>query len=221
MSIPQTEHSSIPRAKVLVTAGPTIEPLDPVRFISNRSTGLMGYKIAAECAVRGFEVCLVSGPVALEPPRGVETVNVLTAIEMRDVVLRKVEEADCLVMTAAVCDFRPYRAEPGKIKKKRGLTLELVRNPDILADVGRRKGLVKVGFALETEDAVTNAAEKMAAKDLDLVVVNMKTGENDPFGPGDKTVSIIDTEGRISEFGDKTKEELAAIIVDRMEELIG
>ncbi|MFH1553244.1 MAG: phosphopantothenoylcysteine decarboxylase [Candidatus Omnitrophota bacterium] len=150
--------------KLLVTAGPTIEPLDPIRFFSNRSTGTMGFAIAAEARKKGFDVCLVSGPVHLSSPKGVERVNVQTARQMRDAVSERIGGYDCLIMTAAVCDFRPEKEAPQKIKKRETLTLKLIRNPDILLEAVREKNLVKVGFALETENPIQNAKKKLRKK---------------------------------------------------------
>ena len=156
------------KKKVVVTAGPTVEPIDPVRFFSNFSTGEMGYQIAKACCDAGFETCLITGPVNVTPPRGVKLVRVNTAREMRTSVLREIKGATCLIMAAAVCDFRPEKVSAAKIKKTGSLTLRLVKNPDILSDVGQRKGLIKIGFALETDRAAANAAGKLKAKKLDL-----------------------------------------------------
>ncbi|MGB2601023.1 MAG: phosphopantothenoylcysteine decarboxylase [Candidatus Omnitrophota bacterium] len=208
--------------KILVTAGPTLEPIDPVRYISNRSTGEAGYAIARAAEARGFEVCLITGPVSLVAPQGVETVKVTTAIEMRDRVMERVEKYDCLIMAAAVCDFRPEKEEENKIKKTEELTLRLTKNPDILSEVGTREGLIKVGFALETEKLEENASAKLKAKDLDLIVVNAKTPENDPFGPekaGGFEYAIIDRECKKTEFTGLSKEQIAEEIISRVANL--
>jgi len=161
--------------RVLVTAGPTREPVDGVRFISNRSSGKMGYAVAAAAARRGAAVTVVSGPVALPEPEGCEVVRVETAEEMRGEVLRRFPECDVLVAAAAVADYAPAEAAGGKVKSgRRRLTLELRPTRDILAECGRhkRKGQFLVGFAAETEDVLAHAREKLEAKHLDLIVAN-------------------------------------------------
>jgi phosphopantothenoylcysteine decarboxylase/phosphopantothenate--cysteine ligase len=159
---------------VLVTAGPTREPLDAVRFLSNASSGKMGFACARAAARAGHRVTLVSGPVALPDPPGVRTVRVETAEEMRRAVLRACATADAVLMTAAVGDYRPAERFAGKLKKgAAALTLRLVRTPDILRELGARKGRrVLVGFALEEQDAVHQALLKYKRKNLDLVVLN-------------------------------------------------
>jgi phosphopantothenoylcysteine decarboxylase/phosphopantothenate--cysteine ligase len=206
--------------KILVTAGPTIEPLDPVRYISNRSTGAMGYEIAAEGKRRGFEVCLISGPAHLTAPSGVETLNVLTAQEMRDKVIDRIGGYDCVIMAAAVCDFRPERSEKRKIKKRETMMLKLVKNPDILSEIGRKKGLVKVGFALETEDPFENARDKLRAKDLDLIIINTISKGSDPFGTGGARYALLDRNDNIREIGKRTKKQMAGIIMGEVEKLL-
>ncbi len=161
--------------QVLVTAGPTREPLDGVRFISNRSSGRMGYAVAAAAAGRGAAVTVVSGPVAIPEPGGCEVVRVETAEEMRGEVLRRFPECDVLVAAAAVADYAPVEAAGGKVKSgRRRLTLELRPTKDILAECGeqKRKGQFLVGFAAETEDVLAHAKEKLEAKHLDLIVAN-------------------------------------------------
>ncbi|RKY42133.1 MAG: hypothetical protein DRP85_03720 [Candidatus Makaraimicrobium thalassicum] len=214
------DKDSTPAGKILVTAGPTIEPLDPVRYISNYSTGMMGYEIAAECAERGFDVCLISGPVNLSPPAGVETVGVKTAGEMRDRVVERVSECDCLIMAAAVCDFRPEKEKKHKIKKKETLSVRFVKNTDILLEVGKREGLVKVGFALESENPVENGQNKLKAKSLDMIIINKKDTETDPFGPGEKEYILIDAGGNIKRFEELTKRQMAGVIIGEVEALL-
>lgn len=215
------KKNTLPK-RILVTAGPTVEPLDPVRFISNYSTGTMGYEIAREAARKGHDTCLVTGPVQLPPPAGAEVVRVQTALEMRDKVVERVENYDCVIMAAAVCDFRPGERKKDKIKKQEKMTLELVKNPDILAEVGKKEGLVKVGFALETgEGWLENAKEKLQTKNLDLIVTNVKEGARDPFGPGDKDFTIIDRVGNTKELKGASKEQCAEIILSEVERLLG
>ena len=161
--------------RILVTAGPTREPLDPVRFLSNRSSGRMGYALAEAAAARGASVTLVSGPAALSTPSGCELLQVVTTEEMYDAVLARLATADVLIAAGAPADFRPASPAPGKLKKDAHPgTLELVPTPDILAECGRRKepSQFLVGFAAETENLVENAREKLLTKNLDLIVAN-------------------------------------------------
>ncbi len=164
---------------VLITAGPTQEPLDPVRFISNRSSGKMGYALAEAAAARGARVILVSGPVHLQPPRGVETIGVRTAEEMREKVLENLEPAGIVVKAAAVADFRLSHVPDQKIKKTAArLSLELDPTPDILSEVGRKKGdRLLIGFAAETENLPREARRKLEAKNCDMIVGNLVGGE--------------------------------------------
>ncbi|MFH1305456.1 MAG: phosphopantothenoylcysteine decarboxylase [Candidatus Omnitrophota bacterium] len=206
--------------KILVTAGPTVEPLDPVRFISNHSTGTMGYEIAAACARNGFDVCLVSGPVGLEAPAGVKMVNVLTAREMRRAVVKHLNGCGCIVMAAAVCDFSPAKKNRSKIKKRETLTLKLRKTPDILAEIRSRRDIAKVGFALETHDALRNARAKLRAKKLDLIIVNTLDAKSNPFGGGIKKYRILDKDGIIRDFGRITKKRMASIIAREVKKLL-
>lgn len=167
--------------RVLVTAGPTYEPIDPVRFISNRSSGKMGYAIAEECIQRGAKVDLVTGPTNLSPPAGACIYNIKTAEEMYETVLELYEKANLVFKTAAVADYRVKEVASNKIKKGQGpMTLELVRNPDILLELGQRKvEQILVGFAAETEELEENALTKLQDKNLDFIVGNdVSTGES-------------------------------------------
>lgn len=205
--------------KALITAGPTAEPIDPVRYISNYSTGTMGYEIAREAKRRKWKVYLVSGPVSIKPPRGIFLKKVMTAGEMKKEIARRLPGADCLIMAAAVADFRPAKKKISKIKKKGTFPLLLMRNPDILRSVGRRRGLVKVGFALETNNLVKNAMKKISEKKLDLIVANLKAGKKDPFGPGKKDFVVIDNCGKITVLKNITKPGVAREILDRVERM--
>lgn len=185
--------------KVLVTAGPTVEPVDPVRYLSNRSSGKMGFEIAKAAARRGAEVFLVTGPVALGDPAGVETVRVETACEMLDAVERRFEEVDIAVFAAAVADMRP--ATPASRKLKKGsdadalARIELVENPDILATMAHRKSKqVVVGFAAETDDVVENARRKLRSKGADYIVANF-VGEGGAFDADDNEVVVVGADG--------------------------
>lgn len=207
---------------VLITAGPTHEPLDPVRFIGNRSSGKMGIALAAEALARGAEVHLVLGPGTASPPAGVHAQHVTTAEEMRVAVLREVEQADAVVMAAAVADFRPATEAPGKLKKEAGAPqLSLVPTPDILRELGdRRDGGVLVGFAAETADLEASGRRKLAEKGLDLIVVNEVGREGTGFGADTNNAMILARDGRDEPLRVWTKRELAATICDRLAELL-
>jgi len=182
--------------KILVTAGPTREALDPVRFLSNRSTGKMGYAIAAVAAERGHEVRLISGPVALEVPEGVAVLRVVTAAEMLDAVLGDLEWCDVLVMSAAVADWRPKIVAAEKLKKaEMAASLELERTEDILKTVAEMKqGQIVVGFAAETENLLTEARRKLQAKQLDLIVANDVSRPDAGFAVDTNAVTLITAE---------------------------
>jgi len=199
---------------VLVTAGPTQEPLDPIRYISNRSSGKMGFAIAQAGGERGARVTLVSGPTALPTPPGVTRTDVTTAEEMYHAVLDRLDETTVLIMAAAVADYRPSSQAAQKIKKREAMTVELVRNPDILAEAGRKKGSrTLVGFAAETEELIQNAREKLAKKNLDLIVANdIRVG----FGGETNRVTILDRGGGVEELPELTKREAAHRILDRV-----
>ena len=206
--------------RILVTAGPTIEPLDPIRFISNYSTGTIGYEIAREGKRQGFEMCLISGPVRLSAVSGIKVINVTTAKEMEKAVLEKINRYDCIIMTAAVCDFRPEKIEKNKIKKKDRLRISLVKNTDILSKIGSKKNIIKVGFALETERPVENGKKKLETKKLDFIVINVKKRGKNPFGAGKKDYMVISAEsGKKEQFEEITKKKMAKIILKTVENL--
>ncbi len=181
--------------KVLVTAGPTYEPVDPVRFLGNRSSGRMGFALAAAAAQRGAEVTLVAGPVSLRTPRSVLRIDVETATQMQEAVEGVFDSMDLVVMAAAVSDFRPQQVAAGKIKRASlggGLTLELTENPDILKALGERKRhQVLVGFALETDNGLEHARRKLELKHLDFIVLNNPAEEGAGFGTETNVVTII------------------------------
>lgn len=208
--------------KVLVTAGPTREPLDPVRFISNPSSGKMGYALAEEARDRGADVVLVSGPTALEAPAGVRVVRVDTAEEMREAVLREFPDTRVVIKAAAVSDYRPAAVAPEKIKKeKETITVELVRNPDILQELGERKGdRILVGFAAETHDLLRHAREKMARKHLDLVVANDVTRPGAGFAVDTNLTRILAPDGSVEELPLLSKREVARYLWDRVVDLL-
>ncbi len=201
--------------KIVISAGPTREPIDPVRFLSNRSSGKMGYALAAAAARRGGEVVLVSGPVDEPPPYGVERVMVGTSAEMRGAILDACSGAAALIMAAAVSDFT-CAPSPSKIKKEDGpLVLTLERGPDILAEIGRRKkDTLLVGFAAETEDLMRNAREKLEAKNLDFIVANDVSREGSGIGADRNAVTILGRDGRVVEVPESSKTEVAEAILD-------
>ena len=184
---------------MLITAGPTREPLDPVRFLTNRSSGKMGFALAAACAAAGAEVTLVAGPVNLPTPRGVTRIDVETAAQMHEAVLEQVPEAEVFIATAAVADYRTADVAASKIKKSADRQqLELVRNTDILADVARRyPGLFTVGFAAETDDLKGYARGKLEAKRLDMIAANW-VGEGRGFDTDDNALWVAWADGEES-----------------------
>lgn len=208
---------------ILVTAGPTHEPIDAVRFLGNRSTGKMGFTVAAEAARRAAAVTLVTGPVALEDPTGVTVVRVETAEEMAAEVLGRYADADAVVMAAAVSDFRPDRAEQGKLKKEAGPPhLRLEPTVDVLATLGKRKEhQVLIGFAAETGDLETEGRRKLSEKNLDLVVVNEVGRPDTGFGADTNRALILARGGDDVALRHWTKAELAAAICDRLATMLG
>lgn len=208
---------------VLVTAGPTVEDFDPVRFLSNRSSGRMGYAVAEAARDRGARVVLVSGPTSLEAPRGVEFVEVRSARDMERAVDSKVGGADVVVMAAAVSDYRPAETAPQKVRKSDGdKDLHLVRNPDILAGLGARKaGRFLVGFAAETNDVLEHAAEKLRRKGLDLIVANDVSRSDRGFASGENAAVFLDASGGRIDVPLIGKRELADRLWDRVVALRG
>jgi phosphopantothenoylcysteine decarboxylase/phosphopantothenate--cysteine ligase len=207
---------------ILVTAGPTREPLDPVRYLSNRSSGKMGYAIAEAAAARGARVILVSGPTTLTPPDGVDVIHLETAQEMHDVVLAKLHAATVIIKAAAVADYRPKQVAGRKIKKDGAIPeIALERTPDILAEVGKRKGRrLLVGFAAETEDLVANARKKLQQKNLDLIVANDVSQPGAGFESDTNLVKILDAQGSVEELPLLTKRAVAERILDRVAALL-
>ncbi len=233
--------------RVVVTAGGTQEPIDPVRFVSNRSSGKMGYALAVEARDRGADVILISGPVALDAPYGVEVRRVETALHMRDAVFDAVKEADALVMSAAVADYRPAEVAAQKLKKEGqgaqevdsegGFTLRLARNPDILGELAAateesegagsisgenkpRRRLVRVGFAAETSNVLTYARGKLAAKRLDLLIANDVSRSDSGFGSETNKVYIFHADGTMEDLPVMPKTGVAAAIWDRVVQLL-
>jgi phosphopantothenoylcysteine decarboxylase/phosphopantothenate--cysteine ligase len=207
---------------VLVTAGPTCEELDPVRYLTNHSSGRMGYDLARAARHRGARVILVSGPSCLEPPPGVELIRVTSALQMREAVLARVAECTVVIKAAAVADYRPV-VRSGEKLKKRGekLTLELGKNPDILAELGQlEKRPVLVGFAAETTDLVAHAAAKLAAKNMDMVVANDVTQPGAGFHVTTNIARLLYRDGRDEPLELMSKEQLSGLILDRVLELL-
>jgi len=235
--------------RVVVTAGGTQEPIDPVRFVGNRSSGKMGYALATEARNRGADVTLISGPVALDAPYGVEVRRVETALQMRDAVFDAVQEADVLVMSAAVADYRPAEVAAQKLKKEGkgaqevdsegGFTLRLTRNPDILGELAAassqpegvegiyiqgedrpRRRLVRIGFAAETSDVITYARGKLAAKRLDLLIANDVSRSDSGFGSETNKVYIFHADETMEDLSVMPKTGVAAAIWDRVVHLL-
>jgi phosphopantothenoylcysteine decarboxylase/phosphopantothenate--cysteine ligase len=202
---------------VLVTAGPTREALDPVRFITNHSTGKMGFSIAERAAARGAKVYMVSGPSNLTTPWGVERINVESALDMHSEVMRLMKNADIIIKSAAVADYRPAEISNEKIKKSDSeLVIKLQKNPDILQDLGKIKGnKVLIGFAMETQNLIENAKAKVEKKNLDFIVANDLRTEGAGFSVDTNVVKIIDKSGNIEEVPLMRKSELADIILDK------
>jgi phosphopantothenoylcysteine decarboxylase/phosphopantothenate--cysteine ligase len=210
---------------ILVTAGPTYEPIDPVRFIGNRSSGKMGFAVASAAAQRGASVTLISGPVSLRTPRNVTRVDVATAKEMAAAVMAEFPAADVLVMAAAVADFAPVRSSHQKIKREQKaggpFILELTENPDILAAVGAKKTHQKiVGFALETENGVENARKKLAAKHLDMIVLNNPLTEGAGIGSDTNVVTVITASGQVEQLPRMPKIDVANALLSRVAPLL-
>lgn len=208
--------------RVVVSAGPTWEPIDPVRFVGNRSTGRMGFAVAAEAYGRGADVTLVVGPGTIEPPEGPRVVRVTTADEMRHAVFDAAEGADAVVMAAAVADFRPERAAGSKIKKEDGAPdVRLVPTPDILGELSQDAGeRVLVGFAAETDDVEAGGRDKLARKGVDLLVANQVGREGTGFGTETNRAAILSRTGEDEPLREWSKRELAAAICDRLVKLL-
>lgn len=204
--------------KVLVTAAGTIEPIDPVRYIGNRSSGKMGYALAEEAVARGADVVLVSGPSALSAPKGLKTfISVETAQEMREAVLREAEASRIVIKAAAVADYHPKTVAAHKIKKNdEELSITLEKNPDILKELGQRKkkGQILVGFAAETQNLLQYAQEKIEKKNLDFIVANDVTKPGAGFNTATNIVKLLSRDGAVKEMPLMTKREIAKCIFD-------
>ncbi len=217
-----TPRYDLKSQRLLVTAGPTEEPLDPVRFVTNRSSGKMGFALAEAAAVRGAEVTLISGPTNLTAPLGIKFVQVRTAKEMNDAVLANLAGNDVLLMAAAVSDFRPKKISDQKIKKVGAKEiLELERTGDILAEAALHKGSrIHVGFSVETENDVENSTMKLQKKGLDLIVLNNPLHEGAGFAVDTNRVTIIDSSGVIEELPLMSKAEVSDKVLDHVTSLL-
>ncbi len=213
-------HGPLAGTKVLVTAGPTREAIDPVRFLSNGSTGTMGFALAAEAARRGAEVVLLAGPVALPTPEGVTREDVVSADDLLDAALAHAD-ADLVIAAAAVADYAPAEPSDRKTKKADGeLVLRLRRTPDVLARLGaqKRAGQTLVGFALETHDGEANARAKLAKKHLDWIVLNSASEPGSGFGTGTNRVTLLGADGTREDLPTMPKAQVAAALLDRIVE---
>lgn len=208
-------------SRILITAGPTRERLDSVRFISNFSTGNMGYELAKAALKKGYKVTLISGPTSLPPPKGADFIPVEGALQMDRAVRRNLKKSDCLFMASAVCDWRPQKVMSRKIKKgPKKIALRLIQNPDILGRIGKNKdGKMLVGFALESDALIKNASQKLKKKNLDLIVANKIKAKKTPFGAGKTDVIIIDRYGRRKNISKATKRRVAVELLSRAEGL--
>lgn len=208
--------------KILITAGPTYEPIDEVRFIGNYSSGKMGFNIAKAAAQRGAQVTLISGPTMLKTPRHVNRINVNTADDMLNVVKANIEDKDIVIMSAAVADYKPKNAVKGKIKKSKdeNYSIETERTVDILEYCGKNKsGYKLVGFALETENEIEYAKDKITRKNLDMIVVNNPRNEGAGFMTDTNIITIIDKDMKITPYDKMTKFEAAGKILDNIVKL--
>lgn len=212
----ENKEKDLAGKKILISAGPTIAPIDPVRFITNRSTGKMGYAIAEEAVNRGADVILVSGPTKLNPPKGVKVININTNSEMKDEMINNFEWADIVIKSAAVTDYKPREYSNKKIKKGEGnLSLDFVRDNDILMELGKIKThQILVGFAAESNDVLDNAKDKLKRKNLDFIVANDITATDTGFGSDDNKVIIISRDHEPVHLEKMSKKEVACNIFD-------
>lgn len=211
--------------KIVITAGPTMEPLDPVRYMTNHSSGKMGYSIAKEAVTRGAEVVLISGPTSITPPRGIELIKVKTTEDMLKAVDKYFHSCDVLIKSAAPVDYRPETVSSTKIKKKENekdeLIIKYVKNPDIAAHFGKqKKNQIMVGFAAETNNLDEYAMEKLKKKNLDFIVANDVTKEGAGFNSDTNIVTIIDKEGNKNTYPMMNKREVAKVILDRVKSIL-
>lgn len=205
--------------RIVISAGPTREAIDPVRYITNRSTGKMGYAIAEAALERGLEVVLVSGPVNIEPPAGAEVIQIESAAEMAQAMKNSAENADIIVMAAAVADYRPKQYSTSKVKKSDGdMCIELERTEDILLSLGKNKkpGQILVGFAAETDDLLKNAQGKLERKNLDYIAANIVGVPGRGFAADNNAITLIGRVGSQTEFALQSKKDLAEALLDHI-----
>jgi len=218
------EKNTLKGKKVVITAGPTVEAIDPVRFISNHSSGKMGFALAAAFLQQGAEVTLIKGPTPTDfNMHGIKTISVTTAFQMHDVAISHTKDADVIVMAAAVADYAPEKIAATKIKKKdSGMEIKLMKTPDILKDLGERKKVnqVLVGFALETDNELSNAQGKLKNKNLDFIVLNSLQDKGAGFGTDTNKITIIDKQGTIKKFKLKSKADVAKDIVNKIASIV-
>lgn len=218
-----TTKQDLKDKKIIITAGPTVEAIDPVRYLTNRSTGKMGYAIAKEAIKRGAKVTLVSGPTNLEPPKNLSKfIQIESAQEMYEAILENLDENQVVIKSAAVADYKPKNYCDKKIKKSDDeLVISLDRNKDIAYEIGKiKKDKILVGFAAETNDLIENAKNKIKKKNLDFIVANDLTKEGAGFGVDTNIVKIIDKDGIILEYPIMKKEEVANVILDKVKSLL-
>jgi len=215
---------TLDQKRILVTAGPTIEKIDPVRYIGNFSTGRMGYAVASALAARGAEVILVSGPVSIKADPRVKLIQIESAQQMHDACVKHFPKCHAAVMTAAVADFRPKTSAKSKIKKEQNasLNIELELNPDILATIGgmKKAGQIVVGFALETTDELENAQKKLNNKKADIIVLNSLNDPGSGFGHDTNKITLVRKTGKPESFPLMSKTSVAAVIADELEALL-
>ncbi len=204
---------------IVISAGPTREAIDPVRYITNRSTGKMGYAIAEAARERGLLVTLVSGPVNLLPPEGVEVINIESAADMAKAMKTSAQTADIIVMAAAVADYRPRQYSTSKVKKSDGdMCIELERTEDVLLSLGKNKrpGQILVGFAAETDDLLKNAQGKLERKNLDYIAANIVGVPGRGFAADNNAITLIGRDGSQTEFALQSKKDLAGALLDHI-----
>jgi phosphopantothenoylcysteine decarboxylase / phosphopantothenate---cysteine ligase len=207
--------------KILITAGPTHEAIDPVRFISNHSTGYMGYAIARKAQRQGHKVTLISGPTYLKHPLKAKTITVCTAKQMFEQVKKHIKGKDCLIMAAAVSDFRPVARVKNKIKStSMPAAIYLKKNPDILSWAGKNKGrIIIAGFCMETENLLKQAEEKRKKKNADFMIANKITQSGAPFGKGMTSVVVLDARQNTLRLDNKSKDKIAGILLEKIGKL--